>query len=580
MAMMISKFHRLVQSKKVWGAFAVLISIAFIFAFNGARSGGSNQNNGDKIAGKIFGEEVSLKEFSTAQRNVRLHFLFDRQNIPNELVPQEAWFRLMELKKAEQMGLRATKEQIDEYILTVMDFKNEEGKVDRARYDDFLNNTLPKYDINITDDEFYDFVGELLTIQMLEPLSMIGALATQSDIEELYHKRNDMLTVAYTAIPRELAPEPEVTLEYKQSYFEEHKSEFTFPETRVIQFVAFPVSDYTNDVVITEEEISQYYEATKSNYLIEKSLDEEDTALEAETEEDTEPTYKPLEKVRGEIVADLTKYKGRDKAYADAAKFFKQLGKGLQSMEDLANASDIPVTTSAAIPWTEPLDGTYDSTDDAFKLTQYAFTIPATREQSPYTCFTEVLRLENAVYLMECIEINKAYPPETYEEVEAQVTLAATEQAIENAYQEKAREILADVQEALNNGSTFEDAIGLLDLDLEISSVGPFSQENLPTDYEESVIAQQTISLESDDLADQLIIRVKPLDEEDEEGDTVLEYVVAYATNKTPADFSAATEDELKDIKSQVLIDEATRLSSAWQASLRKEAALEDMLSK
>ncbi|MDA3835410.1 MAG: hypothetical protein PF495_18695 [Spirochaetales bacterium] len=59
MAMMISKFHRLVQSKKVWGAFAVLISAAFIFTFNGARSGGSKQKSGNETAGKLFGEIVS-----------------------------------------------------------------------------------------------------------------------------------------------------------------------------------------------------------------------------------------------------------------------------------------------------------------------------------------------------------------------------------------------------------------------------------------------------------------------------------------------------------------------------------------
>ncbi|MBN2703618.1 MAG: SurA N-terminal domain-containing protein [Pontiellaceae bacterium] len=578
MAMMISKFHKLVQSKKVWGAFAVLISVAFIFAFNGARSDGGSARSGDDTAGKIFGEKVSFQEFRTAQRNARLHYLINRQTLPNEAITEETWFRLMELKKAEQLGIRATDDQVNEFILTDLEFKNASGKIDQDRYNEFFETLLPAHDIYITEDEFYDFGREYLTIRMLEPLSMMGALASKNDIEELYHQRNDMLTVAYTSIPRELAPEPEVTPEYKKNYFEEHLSDFAYPETRVIQFVAFPVSDYTNDVAITEEEISQYYEATKSDYLVDSSEEEDDT-------EETEPTYKPMEEVRDVIVAELTKYKGRDKAYAEAARFFKQLGKGILSIKELADANDIPVTTSAAIPWTDPLDDVDESIDNAFTLTQYAFRIPTTRAQSPYTCYTDILPLENAVYLLECIEINESTLPETYEEVEHLVTQAATDEAVENAYQEKAREVLSAVQEAMKNGSSFEEAVEAVkaaetgaQVDFEIASIGPFSVANLPEDYNELLIASQTYTMEPGTLSDKLILRT--IEPEEEAGETVSEYAVAYATNKTPADFSAATEEELTKIKNDILSKQAQNLSRAWVANLRKEAALEDLLTK
>lgn len=580
MAMMISKFHKLVQSKKVWGAFAVLISVAFIFAFNGARSDG-NGRGGTDTAGKIFGEKVSYQEFRTAQRNVRLHYLINQQTLPNEAITEETWFRLMELKKAEQLGIRATDDQVGEFILSDLGFRNASGKINRDLYNAFLQTQLPMYDIYITDDEFYDFVREYLTIGMLEPLSMMGALASKKDIEELYHQRNDMLTVAYAGIPRELAPGPEVTLDYKKNYFEEHKSEFAYPETRVIQFVAFPVSDYTNDVAITEEEISQYYEETKSNYLVESAEEEDDT-------EETEPTYKPMEEVRGEIVAELTKYKGRDKAYADAARFFKQLGKGILSIEELADANDIPVTTSAKITWVEPLDDVDESINNALALTQYAFGIPATRAQSPYSCYSDVLRLENAVYLMECIEINESTLPETFEEVESQVTQAATEEVLENAYQEKARKVLSAVQEAMKNGSTFEDAIKAvetaeaaetgIEVTFEIASVGPFSEAEPPQDYNELLIASQTYTMEPGTLLDKLVLRA--IEPEEEDGETVSEYAVAYATDKTLADFSAATEEELAEMKNAILSKQAQSLGRAWQASLIKEAALEDLLTK
>nr|MDA3835409.1 hypothetical protein [Spirochaetales bacterium] len=357
------------------------------------------------------------------------------------MVSQEAWFRLMKLKKAKQLGISASDEQASMFLLDKLGFKNESGKIDRERYNAFLNDDLPSQNIKISDDEFIEFIQEDLTIQILESVASQGALVLPSAIEESFHQTHDELTVDYAEIPRELAPEPDVTPEYKENFFEEHKEMFAFPETRTVQFVAFPATDYTNGVEVTDEQISQYYEVYKDyDYIAEEPTSDN-------AEENAEPTYKPLEEVRDDVVAKVTKLLGMKGAAAKAARLFKDLGSGQQSLEELANEKGLPVITSAALSMVESLGDVDEPEDAALWLTQKAFGITATRKESIYNCFTDPISANNAVYIMECIDITPSSLPKTFEEVENLVEKAATKEAIENAYQEKAREILSNIQE-------------------------------------------------------------------------------------------------------------------------------------
>ena len=67
MAMMISKFHKLIQSKVVWTVFAVLISVAFVTVYTGASSSGGGADPAKELkkpVGVLWGNKISLEEFN------------------------------------------------------------------------------------------------------------------------------------------------------------------------------------------------------------------------------------------------------------------------------------------------------------------------------------------------------------------------------------------------------------------------------------------------------------------------------------------------------------------------------------
>jgi len=74
MAMMISKFHKLIQSKVVWYILLGFIVVAFTFVgFSGSRQG--NKRPAQKAVGELFGEKVMPQEYSQAYQNTYLWYV-------------------------------------------------------------------------------------------------------------------------------------------------------------------------------------------------------------------------------------------------------------------------------------------------------------------------------------------------------------------------------------------------------------------------------------------------------------------------------------------------------------------------
>ena len=119
MAMMISKFNKIIHNKTVWLVFAIFISIAFVSVYTGSRGSRQQARMHEKaeIAGRLYGENVSRAEFGQAYQRVYVMYsmMTGRAiNINDEIhgiLHHAAWQRLATLRKAHKMGLTATPDQ-------------------------------------------------------------------------------------------------------------------------------------------------------------------------------------------------------------------------------------------------------------------------------------------------------------------------------------------------------------------------------------------------------------------------------------------------------------------------------------
>jgi len=551
MAMMISKFHKIIQSKTVWAAFAVLISVAFVGVYTGTKS--SNRNVPTPVsstpAGVLFGKKISRQEFDRAYRSVYLMLVMQTGQAINinaqidEMLRQSAWERLALLEKARQMGLIATGSQIADTIRAQSIFRNAQtGAFDRNNYNVFFSQVLPQLGLPMTPEDFQILIQENLLIDKATSVAVQGALVTDAEVDRAFHIYTDELTVQYATIPRSLVPEPELTEEDAEAYYADFPNQFIYPEKVKVRYVEYPVADYTNEVTVTDDMITNFY----VNYKMDRFVVEG-------TEMDAIPEYQPLDEVRGAIVEEVTTALARRKAATAAGMFVSRLSGQTMTFDELAEAEGKDISMPPPFAMTDSVRGV----DPTAPFAQTAFSL----QDDANHYYSDPVVGKDSVYVLVLEDEMPAFLPD-FDVVAEEAMDAARISAKENAYVSKAEEIHANIETALKNDVSFEEAATLSGLS--VTNMEPFSVSAPPTNEVGQVVMRATAMFDTGAFVDLTA--------------TADEFLLAYVLQRDAADRSAADPSLIAQLKSSVLSDKASRLAEAWRASVLEEAQLEDLL--
>ncbi len=550
MAMMISKFNKIIHNKTVWLVFAIFISIAFVSVYTGQSSSSKDQAQREsEIAGRLFGEDVTRAEFGRAYQNVYVMYSMMMGQIINineeidGVIRQAAWQRLATLKKASEMGLSATADQIVSAIKQQRIFQNQQtGQYDANAYNAFVNGFLPRTGMNAKALEA--MFAENVLIEKASSAAAQGALVTEDEIKKTFHLYTDKLTVDYAAIPRSLVGVTEITEEEAKAYFEKNPDQFQMPEKVIVQYVQFPVSDYTNTVEITDEDIAQIYENNKQRYLI------------PETATNAVPEYRPLDEVKGEILEIVSGDMARRAAANAADTLVAQLSEEGTTFEKEAERSGLKIVANTpAFSATEPVRGV----DPTAPFARAAFNL----EKDPTHYYSDPVVGRDTVYVIALHKKLAAFPL-TFEMAQADATESARIAAAELAYVKKAEEVHAEIETALKADTSFADAASKYNL--EISQTIPFDVSTQLDDQYGREIMSATVQFEAGTLVDLI--------------STPDEFLIAYIANKELADEAATLPAMREQLTASIRNDKASRLAQAWQESVLEEANLEDLTVK
>jgi hypothetical protein len=550
MAMMISKFHKLIQSKVVWIAFAALISIAFVWSYTGSSSGssGARSNAGDDVVGRLYNEDVTRNELGRAYEYSRLMLMLQtgQQINVNEQVNQylleESWKRLAILRKAQQMGLTVSQEQLAVAIRQQPVFINSQTRqFDRNTYTAFFTQILPRLGLRLSPEDFQIMISENLLIEKASGMAAQGALVTESEIDRAFHVYADTLTVKYASIPRSMAPAPEVTEEDARQYYETYPNQFVYPDKVKVSYVEFHVTDYTNAVEVTDEMVTQIYNANKQKFVVEG------------TENNPFPEFKPLEEVRDEISSEVLTSLARREAANAAGLFVSKLSSQTTTFEELAG--EFGKTIAATPPFAET--DTVRGIDPTAQFARAAFSL----EDNEHHYYSDPVVGKDSIYLLVLQRKMPSFLPD-FEVIAEDAMSAAKITAAEKAYLEKTESVHAAIEAALEAGTSFEEAAGKAGLQL--TALDPFSLAEPPEDDLGRTILQSTALFEAGTLVDLI-----PTEDE---------FIVAYIAEKVPADRFMADPMVISQLRSSVQNDKVSRLVSAWRDSILVEADFEDLL--
>lgn len=569
MAMLITKFHSLIRNRLLWAAFLVII--VFTFVIWGTTTSGSKTQEGANSAGKLDGKYVPMEEFRRSYFSTYMSIVLNvgrPLNVTAEMdreIKQAAWRRLAALRQAEALGLTANNDEVIATIRAHQGFQYE-GQFSPQHYQAFVQNVLNR--LGFSEMQFEEHVRQEIALQKLQYMLQQAVLVTPYEINRAIATLSDSFEVDYVAIAeQDVEDEVKVGEEEARALFLKDPAAFTIPPKVTLRYVAIPLSGFTTNVTVTEEEALVYYDDFMDSFVRTNRVRVADagatgdtnTAAEAEAVWSNEVTQLTFDEVKTNIIERITRERARDKAVEAATELVIQLAPDRDgqapAFEDVMAKAGLEIRTAGPFAENEPVEGV----EAGLEFNRAAFNLRKTSDEY----FSDAIAGSNTVYVLGLTERLDARVPE-FEEVSEAVLEVARRQAIAEAITKKAqavREVALAAKEA--KGPSFADAVK--SFKLEPVRVGPFSlTEGLDeTNTYNEALLKTALLLNQDEVSEPVAAEGAAL--------------VISVAKRSPGD-TAGLESMRDQIADSIRRQRGRTLFGEWESYLLRKGQLEDRM--
>lgn len=304
--MFIIKFNNMVRNKWLWGAFALLVAIAF--GASDIWSSASRGSNESVRIGLLGGKAVDPARFEALAGMLRLENR--AKGAEAEIEPRAVWELYAALERAGEAGLRIPDSQIAAVVHNDPAFRGPDGAFSANRYREALAT------VYLTPGRYEEIIRARLLLDQLQRTVGAGPWVAPSILEDRLRGITDSYTLCTATLSNAFdAATAEVSAEEVRAFYDSHQTLFDEPERRQAAYVTFRAADYADKVGPFEAEgdedpVLDYYNEHYEDYL-DKDADEGEDG----------PKMRPLDEVRPQILEALAKERARDLAFQAAGEF-------------------------------------------------------------------------------------------------------------------------------------------------------------------------------------------------------------------------------------------------------------------
>lgn len=299
------------------------IIITFIFSF-GFQDSGTSVN----ALTSVNGEEISYREFARIRdQQIRQYGQlfgqgkmnksleqFIEQRIVNELVTRKVM-----AQKAEKMGIEIGKEDVLAELEKIQSFHDPELKRFSPRIYKLVlqqNGMRPK--------QFEESLAEELASKRLAKIIELSLAVSEPEkkhYDKVEHYRFTLHTARFD--PKDLADRGKVDIreEDLKKLYEAQKTEFLTDEKRVLMIGKLDTVKLTNDIEVTEDEVSNYFEQNVKDSTDERWNEPRARAFHILISQKDEKGKSDINKIKTDLQREKSK---NPKSFLD---FFKQMAK-------------------------------------------------------------------------------------------------------------------------------------------------------------------------------------------------------------------------------------------------------------
>lgn len=549
MTMMISKFHRLIQSRLLWGAFLIIIVFSFVIW---GMVWPSQIDKMDQVnaAGMLDGQTVSHGEYRSAYLSAYMaRALSAGREIASTpendaILRRLSWQRLATLREAAKLGVAATEQELIGAIRS--NFAETNGAYNPQRYQAFLQNVMRPMGFSAA--QFEQHIREEIAIQKLGSLIGRQAHVTPLEIRRTFETLLDTFIVEYAAVRVEdVEKNVKVSEADARKFYEADPAAFTVPEQREVSYAAFPVADFQDDAVeLSDDDIQDYYELHIEDYTTQETgADGQPRETIAELDAVKEGIVKALRREAALAKADAAATElafraipDRDGAVPDFAAEVEKSGRKMEKLPPFSRF-DLPLEDAGSV-----------FAAAAFELAPNAYdrvSAPVAGQDNVYVIYLEK-------------EIAPRVPG--FDEAKDRALAAAKQKGLVDALTAKAMAVKEAAVSGLAAGKSF--AQSLDGLGVEVSAAEPFTGLSGSSSTNEAIqsLVQAVVAYNPGEVTDPAPI-----------ADGV---IVAYLKARTAAD-DASFDSYREEIASVIRNRRAQGLFRDWQAGLLEPGRFTDL---
>jgi peptidyl-prolyl cis-trans isomerase D len=462
MVMMISRFHRLIQSRVLWAA--ILVIVVFSFVIWGMRTPSAARRAAEaNAAGKLDGKLVSREAFMRAYFNTYMSAAlsvgrtFDITAKLDAQIRESAWRRYAALQEAEKLGIRTSDEEVQATIQSHPGFHVNDRFSEQA-YAAFVQNVLARMGFSAA--QFEEHVREEITLQKLQRSLQNAVLVPPLDITRTFRSLMDTFTVDYVILtPSNVESEVSVSRDDAYVLYQSDPAAFKIPPRVTVKYVEIPAARFLQESAVTNEtDALAYYDEHIDEYTVTNvvpiATDSQETNVVAASLAATTTKVETLsfDLVKTNIMEIMTRRAALEKAADLATEFVVALAPDREghapSFEDTANVYGLQIKKLA--PFSASDDLPEIEVPDLFKSAAFAL------RPNPEEYVSEAVTGSNTVYV---IAIEKQEPERipAFEEVEESAMKRARENAIEQALTKKAEQFRDEAAVAVKSGKKLAD---------------------------------------------------------------------------------------------------------------------------
>ena len=306
-----------------------IIIIVFVFYF-GSMGGRQRAERIAMIDGKPIVYADFQREYQSMVEMYRQRF---GQNLPEEMLKalnlkQQARDTLITqaviLKKAEQMNIRVTDEDLKAAILSYPGFQRN-GVFDQRTYEQILRTN------KMTPEEFEENQRKMIITLRVEDLIQGAVRVSDQEVYDIYRMQSEKINCDFLPIaPQAFQAGIKPAAADLEAFLKVHEAQFRVLEQVQLKVLAFMGQDYAAQAKVSDADVADYYERNKAQWTKDKKV-------------------KPLAEVKAGIAAELALTDGMYAAADEAKKAHDTIYQN-ENFDAYAAQNKLTVRTTGLFP--------------------------------------------------------------------------------------------------------------------------------------------------------------------------------------------------------------------------------------